>query len=57
MSASINGSDVQTFLSATQGLGFVEGKLYRLFVTFTVILCLLASLSLFVVTADQKSVC
>ena len=30
MSASVNSSDKQTLLDATQGLGFVEGKLMHL---------------------------
>jgi len=36
MSASINGSDVQTLLNATHGLGFVEGTMLMLFIPSTV---------------------
>jgi len=40
MSATINGSDIQTLLNATQGLGFVEGNAELLHVWLCSLLCL-----------------
>ena len=54
MSASVNGSDKQTLLDATHGLGFVEGRCESaVSAAFTATVCALSP-SVILFNVDQK---